>query len=105
LLSEEQYVLRVAVWERILKRMQAKVRKREYVMTLHAEEEMDEDGLTSTDIEHGILSGQIIQRQKDRVATGWKYGLRGQTPSGDAVVIIAKLSRTGKLVIITVYRP
>jgi len=33
------------MFERILKQMREKVRTRQYVMTLHAEEEMDEDDL------------------------------------------------------------
>ena len=43
------------MYSRILKQMQDKVRKRQYVMTLHAEEEMSEDGLTIFDIERTIL--------------------------------------------------
>ena len=34
------------MYDRILKQIQEKVRTRQYVMTLHAEEEMDDDGLT-----------------------------------------------------------
>lgn len=44
------------MFERILKRMQEKIRKRQYVMTLHAEEEMNEDGLIIYDVERGVLS-------------------------------------------------
>ena len=55
------------MFEKILKSMQDKVRSREYVMTVHAEEEMNDDGLTIYDIEHGILTGRIWERQKDRV--------------------------------------
>lgn len=58
--------------------MREKVRKRQYVMTLHAEEEMNEDGLTIYDIERGILTGEILERQKDRVTAEWKYRLRGK---------------------------
>jgi len=54
------------VFERILKRMREKVCKRQYVMALHAEEEMSEDGLAIYDVERGILTGEILERQKDR---------------------------------------
>lgn len=37
--------------------MQEKIRARQYVMTLHAEEEMNDDGLSIFDIERGILTG------------------------------------------------
>ena len=36
------------------------------MLTLHAEEEMDNDNLSIFDIERGILTGQILERQKDR---------------------------------------
>jgi len=67
------------VYNRILKQIQEKVRIRQYVMTLHAEEEMDHDGLTIFDIEHGLLTGEIIERQKDQKTGEWKYLVEGQT--------------------------
>jgi hypothetical protein len=74
-------------------------------MTLHAEEEMNEDGLTIYDVERSILTGEILKRQKDRVTAEWKYRLRGGTVDGGEIEVVAKLSPTGKLVIITVYIP
>jgi len=91
------------MFERILKRMQDKVRTGQYVMTLHAEEEMNDDELTVFDVEHGILTGEIIERQKDQATSEWKYLVRGQTFAGDSVVMAVKLSFTDKLVIITLY--
>ncbi len=35
-------------------------------MTTHADEEADEDGLSILDIESAILTGSIVNRQKDR---------------------------------------
>jgi hypothetical protein len=40
--------------------MREKIRTRQYVMTLHAEEEMNEDGLTIFDVESIVLSGSIV---------------------------------------------
>jgi len=54
-------------YKRILNRMRGKIRTRQYVMTLHAEEEMNEDGLTIYDVERGILTGEVQERQRDRV--------------------------------------
>jgi hypothetical protein len=93
------------MYARILKRMQEKIRTRQYVMPLHAEEEMDDDELSIFDVERGILAGQIVERQTDHVTGEWKYLIEGETGSGDPVVVVAKLSITGKLVIITVYLP
>jgi len=91
------------LYDRILKRMREKIRTRQYVMTLHAEEEMTGDTLSIFDVERGILTGRIIERQKDHATTEWKYLVEGETITGSLVVVVAKLSITGKLVIITVY--
>ncbi len=91
------------MYDRILKRIQDKIRTRQYVMTLHAEEEMDDDELSIFDIERCILTGEITERQKDRVSEEWKYVIEGQSVSGDKVGTVTKLSLTGKLIIIAVY--
>ncbi|MFP4121447.1 DUF4258 domain-containing protein [Coleofasciculus sp.] len=93
------------MFDEILQRMREKIRSQKYVMTLHAEEEMSEDTLTVYDIEQGILTGEILERQKDRATAESKYCIRGTTLDGGEVELIAKLSPTGKLVIITVYVP
>ena len=41
--------------ERFLKRFRDKIRARAYVITVHAEEEMTEDGFAVYDVERGIL--------------------------------------------------
>ena len=73
-------------------------------MTLHANEEMDEDGLTIFDVESVVLSGSVFERQKDSATNEWKYLVKGETLAGGLVVIIAKISPTGKLVFVTVFR-
>lgn len=87
----------------ILQRIREKITAQQYVMTLHAEEEMEDDGLTIYDIEQGIMTGEVLERQKDRLTSESKYRIRGETVGGGEVEIIAKLSPTGKVVIITVY--
>ena len=72
-------------------------------MTIHAEEEMDGDGLSVFDVECCILTGKIIKRQKDRVTNEWKYLVNGQSIAGNHLVAVTKFGPTGKLVIITVY--
>jgi len=92
------------VFQRALKQMRDKVRNRQYVMTLHAEEEMSDDELTIFDVERGVLTGEIVERQKDAQTDEWKYLVRGHTVIGDDIVVVGKIGLTGKLVIITVYR-
>lgn len=72
-------------------------------MTLHAEEEMNNDGFSIFDIEHCILNGTIEGRQPDKRSGEWKYRIVGRSVEGQAMEIIAKLGSTGTLVIITVY--
>jgi hypothetical protein len=65
--------------------------------------EMNDDGLTVYDVEHGIFTGEIVERQRDRTTGEQKYCIRGETLDGGALEVLAKISPTGKLVIITVY--
>ena len=51
-----------------------------------------------------LAQGSIVERQKDARTTEWKYLVRGLTLVGEDMVIVSKLSPTGKLVFITVYR-
>jgi len=93
------------MFDRILKEMRDKIRRREYIISIHAEEEMNDDDLSIFDIESCILTGKILERQKDKVTGEWKYRINGQSLSAGEVEVVAKLSPTGKLVIITVYVP
>jgi uncharacterized DUF497 family protein len=84
--------------------MREKIRTRQYVMTLHAEEEMDEDGLSIYDVESVILTGEIVEQQRDRKSRERKYLVRGQTVEGETLaVVVSKFGPTGKLVLLTVY--
>ena len=93
------------MFDRILKEMRDKIRKLEYIMTIHADDEMNDDCLTIFDIERCVLTGRILERQKDKDTSEWKYRINGQSLSDNEVEIVAKISPTGKLVIITVYMP
>ena len=73
-------------------------------MTIHAEEEMEDDDISILDVEHVILTGEIIERQQDQETGEWKYLIAGQTLADDPLIVVAKLALTGTLVIITVYR-
>ncbi len=92
------------MFDSVRNRMREKIRNLEYVMTVHAEEEMEEDALSIFDIENTILTGEIIERQKDTETNEWKYLLGGKTLDYHDIIVVAKLSLTDKLVIITVYR-
>jgi hypothetical protein len=92
------------VYDRILKQIRDRIHTRQYVMTLHAEEEMDDDGLSIFDVESGILTGTIIERQRDRARQEWKYLVQGETVAGNQViVVVTKFGYSDKLIILTVY--
>lgn len=84
--------------------MREKIRTRQYVMTLHAEEEMNDDELTIFDVERAILTGEIVARQEDHETGEWKYLMAGQSLHGERLEVVGKVSVTQKLVIVTVYR-
>ena len=80
------------------------VRTNHYVVTTHAAEELDDDSLTIFDLERLILSGQVIERQKDKDPPERKVLIRGPTVDGDTAFAAVKLGPTGKLIIVTVFR-
>lgn len=79
------------------------VRTSRYVMTLHGHEEMAADQLSVFDVEHCVLTGTIVERQKDHRTGEWKYLVEGEALSGQRTVVVSKVGPAGKLVIITVY--
>ncbi len=91
------------MYKRVLREMREGIRKRQYVMTLHAEDEMADDGFTIFDVERAILTGEIVERQEDHQSGEWKYLVMGQTIGSRLITVVAKLSVINKLVIITVY--
>jgi hypothetical protein len=92
------------MFERVLKQLRSLIRKRQYIITTHALEEMGEDDVLAEDIENAILTGRIIDRQIDRATRERKYVLAGTDCSGDSVHVVLKVGPTRKAVVITVYR-
>ena len=92
------------MFKRVLAFIKERMRNGCYVMTLHAEEEMDNDDLEIFDVENAVWTGKIIERQRDRETGEWKYLMKGQALSETSVIVVLKLSPTGKVVILTVYK-
>lgn len=92
------------MFDRVLKQVRELIRTRQYVMTLHAEDEMTADDLTVYDVESAVLTGKIVERQKDHVSGEWKYLVGGQSIAGDAVTAVVKLGPANKAIFITVFR-
>jgi uncharacterized protein DUF4258 len=91
------------LFPRILTRLRTCIRERRYVATLHAEEEMANDNWSIFDVERAILTGEIVERQRDSATGEWKYLVRGQALNGADTIVVTKLGPTGKLVVLTVF--
>jgi hypothetical protein len=83
--------------------MRELVRTGQYIASTHATDEMEADGLTIFDVEHCVLTGKIIMRQRDQVTREWKYIIEGDSILDERMQVVAKIAPTGKLVFITVY--
>ena len=79
------------------------VRSLNYVVSLHAAEELEDDNLTILDLENIILTGRIVERQKDRQTRETKIVIRGRTLDDREAEAVAKVGPTGALYVITVY--
>lgn len=79
------------------------VRSLNYVVSLHAAEELEDDNLAILDLENIVLTGRIIERQKDRETRETKIVIRGRTLDERQAETIVKVGLTGILYVITVY--
>ena len=79
-----------------------KIIDRDYYLSAHAEEEMWDDGLERTDVEHAILNGRIERRFKDD-PRGTRYCIEGPATDGRAIHVICRFQEQRTLLIITVY--
>jgi Domain of unknown function (DUF4258) len=79
------------MYDRMLRRIQAHIRQGDYLLTDHVRDEMDEDDFSLYDLELGILSGTIVERQRDRVTREAKYRIHGTAIDDREMEIIVKL--------------
>ena len=79
------------MFDAIHRRMCEAVRRGDIVLTLHAEEELEADRLTIFDVESAILTGRIVERQRDAELGGWKYVLCGESLANRAVATSAPI--------------
>ena len=79
------------------------IRALSYVVSTHAADELADENLSILDLENIILTGQIVERQRDRSTREAKYVVHGVTLEGSAGEVVAKVGHSGKLVVITVY--
>ena len=73
------------------------------MVSIHAAEELDDDNLTVLDLENIILTGEIIERQRDRQTREVKCVIRGFTLAGLEAETVVKIGPIGRLVVIAAY--
>jgi hypothetical protein len=91
------------VFDRVMRLLREKVGAGDFVVTVHAEEEMTDDGLMVSDVEQVVACGAIQECQRDRATGERKYRVRGNAADGRPVQAVIKLGPTGTVVFITLY--
>jgi hypothetical protein len=85
-------------------RIKAAIREGRYDMTVHAVDEMAEDGLDTLDVESSILRGKVKKTDKDD-PRGPRHTIYGTgTDHKTRVSTVGRLTETGRYLIITVYK-
>lgn len=79
------------------------VRAKNYVVSHHAADELEDDNLTILDLESIVLTGKIVERQHDPKTDETKHIVSGTTLEGDEAETVVKIGFTGTLIFITVY--
>ena len=72
-------------------------------MPVHAADELDDDEISIFDVENIILTGQVIERQRDAQTRERKYVIRGKTLDDEAACAVVKIGPTGTVVVITAW--
>lgn len=89
--------------EPTITRIRECIRLLNYVVSIHAAEELDDDNLTVFDLENIILTGEIIERQRDARTREVKCVVRGFTREGQSAETVVKIGPLGNLFVITTY--
>ena len=91
------------MFEEILRQMRKLIRLGKLQVTPHAFTEMQNDSLFIFDVEQCILTGQIVEQQRDLVLEQWKYIIHGISSDGEPMAVVAKLDAKHRVFIITTY--
>ena len=86
-----------------IKRLRDLIRSLNYAVSIHAAEELEDDNLTILDFENIILTGAIVERQRDRETREVKYIVRGNALSSVLAEAVVKIAPERNLFVITVY--
>lgn len=86
-----------------LERIRDCFRTLRYDMTAHPMEEMAEDSLDTLDLEHAVLTGDVVRVGKHD-PRGTKYVISGLAADGETRVgVVGRFVETGRFLVITLY--
>lgn len=89
--------------KRLLQRIQDAIVRGEYDVTVHAVEEMAEDGLDIFDVEAAIVNGELTKTETDD-PRGVRHTVVGMAVNARTRVgVVGRFKETGVFLIITVY--
>jgi hypothetical protein len=83
----------------ILQQMQAIVQQGDYILSIHVENELENDDFTEQDLESAILNGEIIRRERDAIGRP-KYIIEGTALDGRGLTAVVQPFQTRQLVVI-----
>jgi hypothetical protein len=86
-----------------ISRIRNLLRALRYVVSVHAAEEMEDDGLTILDLENIILPASSSNDRKTAKPMKRKIVIRGVALDGREAEVVVKVGLSGILYIITVY--
>ena len=104
LLPHRNSAILALMFEKILQLLREAVENQLTIFTPHAQIEMNEDDLFTFDLEHCVLVGTIVERQKDDSFKEWKYLIEGESTDQEPMMVSVKLDYKGSIVFITTYR-
>jgi Domain of unknown function (DUF4258) len=92
------------VHDRQLRGFRNAVRLAAYDLTYHALDEMEQDRVSVLALESCVLTGSIVERQRDRRTGEWKYLIEGRAQAGHEIALVVKSIPGGKMAVLTVYK-
>jgi uncharacterized DUF497 family protein len=85
-----------------IERIRKCITEQNYRISVHAQEEADEDNLTKKDVENIILTGRIVKKFTHD-PRGTRYQIIGKSRDGRTACVICRFVEANKLGIITVF--
>ena len=86
----------------VLQEIREAIKEQNYRISAHANEEMSEDGLMSSDVEDIILKGKI-NRKFSHDPRGTRFEITGHTQDGRRAFVVCRFLHSKTLPIITAY--